>query len=309
MMVILLNTDCCGGKGLEKWNRIENYIVDAETIVLWSNEDGLTNKIKGYLEKGETQFIAVGGDGTVNFLLNNLIELATIDQLKKITIGAVGIGSSNDFHKPFCSKLGDIPVCMDFEDAYHRDVGVIKYDTDAGKVEKYFLINASLGITAEGNNLFNKPDLILRRLKQFSTKAAILYSAIKTTLTYRNLNAEIFVNGNKLKTNITNLGITKNPHFSGDFCYDSRASYDRGKYNVHLAHDMNKLDVLNLMKALTTSSFSKIEKTISWLTDNIKVNSENNFAVEFDGEIVITKKVEFNVLNKFIKVCGNGKVT
>jgi diacylglycerol kinase (ATP) len=306
-MVIILNTNCCGGKGLAKWNQVKNYIVDNEKVVLQSNEEGLKDKIKESIEKEQTQFVAAGGDGTVNYLLNNLIEIATIDQLKKITIGAIGIGSSNDFHKPFCLKFGDIPVCMDFENAYHRDVGVIKYATDAGKVEKYFLINASLGITAEANNLFNKPDLILRRLKQLSTKTAIIYSATKTILNYRNLNAEIFVNGNKLKTNITNLGIIKNPHFSGDFCYDSHASYDSGKYNIHLAHDMNKFDVLNLMKALTTSSFSKIEKTKSWLTDNIKVNSENNYAVEFDGEIVITNKVEFRVLNKFIKVSGNGK--
>jgi diacylglycerol kinase family enzyme len=309
MIVIILNTNCCGGKGLAKWNQIKNYFLNSESTILLANENGLITKLQKAIEKGETQFVAAGGDGTMNYLLNSLIGIATPKQLKNITIGAVGIGSSNDFHKPFCSKIGEIPVCIDFQNAYHRDVCVIKYDTDAGKVEKYFLINASLGITAEGNNLFNKPDLILCRLKQLSTKTAIIYSAIKTMLTYRNLNAEIFVNGNKLKTNITNLGITKNPHFSGDFCYDSHASYDRGKYNVHLAHDMNKLDVLNLMKALTTSSFSKIEKTKSWLTDNIKVNSENNFAVEYDGEIIFTNKVEFIVLNKFIKVCGNGKST
>lgn len=306
-MVIILNTNCCGGKGLAKWNQVKNYIVDAEKIVLQSNEEGLKDKIKEPIEKGQTQFVAAGGDGTLNYLLNNLIELATNDQLRKITIGAVGIGSSNDFHKPFCLKFGDIPVCMDFENAYHRDVGVIKYDTDAGKVEKYFLINASLGITAEANNLFNKPDLILRRLIQLSTKTAIIYSATKTILNYRNLNAEIFVNGNKLKTNITNLGITKNPHFSGDFCYDSQADYTNGKFAIHLAYDMNKFEVLNLMKALASNSFSKLRKTKSWWTDWVKITSRNNFAVEYDGEVITTREVEFKILKNFIRVCGNGK--
>ena len=221
-MVIILNTNCCGGKGLEKWNQIKNQILNSETEVLQTNEPGFIDKLKEYIEKGETHFVAAGGDGTVNYLLNNLVGAATRDQLKNITIGAIGIGSSNDFHKPFRSKSGEIPICIDFQNAYLRDAGVIKYDSDKGKVEKYFLINASIGITAEANNLFNKPDFILRRLKQFNTKMAIFYSAIKTMMTYRNLSAEIIIDGDKLKTKLTNLGITKNPHFSGDFCYDSQ---------------------------------------------------------------------------------------
>ena len=306
-MIITLNTNCCGGKGLQKWNQIKDHILNSETEVLRTNEPRFIEKLKGCIDKGETYFVAAGGDGTVNYLLNNLVEAATRDQIKNITIGAIGIGSSNDFHKPFHSKIGEIPVCIDFQNAYQRDVGLIKYDSGEGNVEKYFLINSSLGITAEANNLFNEPDLILRRLKKLNTKLAIFYSAIKTMITYRNLNVEIIMDGDKLKTKLTNLGITKNPHFSGDFCYDSQTDYISGKFNVHLAHHMNKFEILNLMKALTSRSFSKLKKTKSWQTDRIKITSENNFAVEFDGEVVITNQVEFKVLNKFIKVCGNGK--
>lgn len=308
-MVILLNTNCCGGKSLEKWNRIKNYIFNSETSVLQANENELIAKLKKSIETGETLFIAAGGDGTLNYLLNSLIKLATSEQLNNIAIGAVGIGSSNDFHKPFRSMIGEIPVCIDFQNTYLRDVGVITYGSDEGEVKKYFLINASLGITAEANNLFNKSDLILRRLKQFNTKTAIFYSAIKTMMTYRNLNAEIIIDGDNYKTMLSNLGITKNPHFSGDFCYDSNANYSDGKFNVHLAYDMTRVEILKLLNALTCDRFSKLEKTKTWQTDGIKITSENKFAVEFDGEVVITNQVEFRVLNKFIKVCGNGKST
>ena len=308
-MVIIINTNCCGGKGFQKWNQIKNQILDSKKEVLQTNEPGFIDKLKEYIEKVEIHFVSAGGDGTVNYLLNSLIKLATSEQLNKIAIGAIGIGSSNDFHKPFRSKSGEIPICIDFQNAYLRDAGVIKYDSDKGKVEKYFLINASIGITAEANNLFNKPDFILRKLKQFNTKMAIFYSAIKTMMTFRNMSAEIIIDVDKLKTKITNLGITKNPHFSGDFCYDSQTDYSSGKFDVHLAHHMNKFEIVNLMKALTSRSFSKLKKSKSWQTDRIIITSENNFAVEFDGEVLITNKVEFRVLNKFIKVCSNGKST
>jgi diacylglycerol kinase family enzyme len=306
-MVILLNTNCCGGKGLEKWNRIKNHILNSETTLLQANKNEVIAKLKESVEKGETQFVAAGGDGTINFLLNSLIGLATSEQLNDIAIGAVGIGSSNDFHKPFSAKIEGIPVCIDFHNSYLSDVGVIKYDSGGSKIEKYFLINSSVGITADANNLFNKSDLILKRLKQFNTKTAILYSAIKTMLTHKNVDAEIVIDGKKLKTKITNLGITKNPHFSGNFCYDSQADYTNGKLDVHLAHDMNKFEMLCLMNALTSNRFSKLKKTKTLQTDRVKITSENNFTVEFDGEVAITKEVEFKIINNYLKVCGNGK--
>lgn len=308
-MVILLNTICCGGKGLEKWNQIKNHILNSGTAVFRTNENGLIPKLKEYIEKGETHFVAAGGDGTVNYLLNILVEIAAVDQLKKITLGAIGIGSSNDFHKPFCSKIEGISVCIDFQNADYRDVGLITCETTNGEIEKYFLINASVGITAHANYLFNNSDSILSNLKRVSTKSAILYAAIKTILAYKNLTANITINRENFTTAITNLGITKNPHFSGDFCYDSPTDYTNGKFNVHLAYHMNKFEIVNLMKALIKGSFSKLKKTKSWQTDSIKIISKNKFAVEFDGEVVITNKVEFKILNKYIKVCSNGKNT
>jgi diacylglycerol kinase family enzyme len=52
------------------------------------------------LERGETDFVAAGGDGTVNAVVSALVENASPDALRRIRLGAVGLGSSNDFHKP-----------------------------------------------------------------------------------------------------------------------------------------------------------------------------------------------------------------
>ena len=306
-MVIVLNTTACGGKALHKWNQVKDHFSDSEITILFTNENVFATRLHESIKNGETQFVAAGGDGTINHLLNSLIRIATPDQLKNITIGAIGIGSSNDFHKPFYSKIEEIPVCVDFQNAYYRDVGFITCDSDKGKVEKYFLINASVGITAEANNLFNTPNSILRNLKRISTKSVILYSAIKTLMNYKNLFAKIYIDGNCFDTSITNLGITKNSHFSGDFCYDSPVDYTSGKFDVHLAHDMNRFEVLNLMKALTSNCFSKLDKTKSWKAETLIIKSDEDFLVDYDGEILITNQVEFRVLNNFIKVCGNGK--
>lgn len=307
-MLILINRNCSGGRGIKKWIRIQDYFKIYNPILLNADDSEIKEKLKAAIHNGETVFIASGGDGTVNHLLNLLIQTATSEELKKFTIGAVGIGSSNDFHKPFNAMIEGIPLSVDFEHATLRDVVIIYYALNDHQLSKYFLINASIGITAEANNFFNKTDRVLNLLKKVNTKSAILYSALKTIFSYKNLIANICINGAGFKTKITNLGITKNSHFSGDFCYDSVACYDNEKFDVHLAYDMRKLEVLRLMKALTTKSFSKLPKTKSWQSDRIIVSSHRKFVVEFDGEVICTNKVEFRILPKFIKVCGNGKI-
>ena len=302
-MVILLNTGSCQGKGVNKWNNIKNTFANAQTKIITLQETDFEKNICTAISNGQTQFVAAGGDGTVNLLLNKLFQYLSREQLKNIELGAIGIGSSNDFHKPVRNCIDQVPVCIDFDNAYLRDVGLINFKTENGTASKYFIINASIGITAKANDLFNNPDTILRKLKETHTNSAILFAAIKTILTYKNFLAQVIFNGKIIETSITNLGIVKNPHFSGDFCYDTLWDYSSGKFDIHLAYNMNKFEVLNLMNALIHKNFSKLPNTKSWATESFTVKSDNEFIIEFDGETIKTCEANFTVLKQAIKVC------
>ena len=52
------------------------------------------------LARGTRVFIAAGGDGTAHALLNALVDAPGRPPLDALALGAVGLGSSNDLHKP-----------------------------------------------------------------------------------------------------------------------------------------------------------------------------------------------------------------
>lgn len=54
--------------------------------------------------------IAVGGDGTVNLLAQALLESV---EWREISLGALGTGSSNDFHKPRRKRFHGLPARLD----------------------------------------------------------------------------------------------------------------------------------------------------------------------------------------------------
>ncbi len=263
-------------------------------------------KISRALENGETDFVAAGGDGTVNALLNHLLSLTNPRYRDHIRLGAIGLGSSNDFHKPFSSEhmMEGISCKVNFAEAKPRDVGCITYEHNGRFVSSYFLVNASVGVTAEANRFFNNPDRTLKLLKQLFTPGAILYAILKTICSFNNVEVRLRCRENTtVDTNMTNLAVLKNPHVSGRLRYDSPLSIDNGSLIVRMCHDMNRPELIKLLWALAHQKINTVRKTKSWSTTSMMVSAKTPFAVEFDGETIETRRAHFSILPKCIKVC------
>ena len=306
-MVILINPNACAGKASEKWNKIKRSlnkkICSAEIITL--NGAGSKSVVENCINKGETEFVAAGGDGTINHLLNDIVSSAT-DQLEYIKLGAIGLGSSNDFHKPFDKNNGvnGIHCKINFKNIEKQDLCRLSWEDENGLFKsRFFLLNSSIGITAEANLLFNKPDRMLRFLKRKNTNTAIIYAALKTIFTYKNRKVKICTGGAEKQVSVTNLGIVKSPHFSGNFCYDSSYEPGNGKYNVHLIEGMPLFRLLTILYRLTKKRFSGYPGTSSCLTDKIAIKSNKTFAVEFDGEVIETKKAVYSIIPRAVNIC------
>jgi diacylglycerol kinase family enzyme len=308
-MYLLLNTYAGGGSAEKKWEQIKNTIIKKFNnikIIKVDKSSDTNSFIQDAIAKKENDFIIAGGDGTVNLFINKLMDQADKKDIKDIRIGAIGIGSSNDFHKPIFRQnlIAEIPVKLNFNSYEPRDVGVIKYKIGAQILQKYFLLNASIGVTAEANNLFNNPDPVLIFLKKYFTGLAILYSAFKTIISYKNIEAKIIFNSNEVYSfPVSNLSIIKSPNISGDLAYPSNTDYQNGLFDIYLTHSMNKLDLINLLKSLSKKIFPKNEKTKYCKTSKIKVTADTDFLIEFDGEIIKTNYAEFSILNKFLNIC------
>jgi diacylglycerol kinase (ATP) len=308
-MLVFINPKSCGGSALKKWKAVEPGLsqkINCADLFFLNGSIPMQLCIRAALCNGETKFVAAGGDGTLNLLINSIIKYSSIEQLNKIKIGAIGIGSSNDFYKPVKESdiVNNIPVRIDFDKAEPRDVGKITFENDGIIKSKYFMINSSIGITAEANYFFNNPDRILASLKRKSTQSAILYAAGRNLFEYKNFDVDIFSEETgKMKVKITNLGIVKNPNFSGNLSYGYNADYENGLFNIHLCYEMNLQDRIELFWSLNNGSFKKVQKTKSWSTKKISIKSNNKFAVEYDGEVNTANSVVFSILPKFLKIC------
>lgn len=307
VMRIFLNPYCNYGNSASRWEKVKeelrNRIGEFETEEILS-PDEIVFQLSRALKNGEDMFIAAGGDGTVHLLLNAIMKLSDNPHL---TIGAVGLGSSNDFHKPFRPEafINGVPVRIDFENAFPCDVIRIEYQDIQGHLKTRFcLLNASIGITAEGNAIFNSHLIFLRMLQKISTKAAITAAALKAVFSYHNIPCQLNVNnGEEQDFFVSNLGIIKNPHFTGSLCYDTPIEPDDGKLGINLCMDLSLFERIGMLVALHNHHFQGRAKTKSWMATRLSVKSEKLFALEMDGEIIHTKGAKFNIIPMRVRCC------
>jgi diacylglycerol kinase (ATP) len=307
-MIVLVNPYAGGGRAAAVWERLYHQLQAGHPsmrALFLGGDLSVAECIGEALKQGERYFVAAGGDGTVNLLLNTLLNLNP-DKRADLVLGAIALGSSNDFHKPIqpfrCTD--GIPCKLDFPAARPRDVVQVSYSEKGNEVNRYFLINASAGLTAEANAFFNKPDRLLKWLKRGFTNPAILYAAIRTIFRYRNEEMTLtFPDDDGITVPVTNLGIVRNPHFSGGLRYGDEQEVQCGMMGVHLCYGTGIPGRLRLMAALARGTFDHLPRTMSRQSQWLRLDSPSSFSLELDGEIVATNHAVFTVLANHIRVC------
>jgi len=307
VVVVFLNRRASYGRGGAAWDRVrpelERRTGPLEVVEIGSDE-GVREAVREAAGRGERAFIAAGGDGTVHTLANALVDLG---EGADVTLGAVGLGSSNDFHKPFDrgAFVCGVPVRVDCGRAEPRDVIRVVYEEESGRTAtRCAVINASIGVAAEANAGFNEPTPFVRCVRRLSVDAAIVASVLRTLATYRDVACRIAVDGaDQGAHSVSSLGIVKNPHFAGAFCYDEPVEPDDGLLGVHLCERLTRFQVLATLAALSRRRFSGRPKTRSWKGSRVSVDGERAFALEMDGEVVLARRAEFTALRKRLRCC------
>jgi len=307
-MLIILNHSAHAGTALARWKRIEPTIRSrfGDCIRVTELGTGTEALLREFVEQGERRIVAAGGDGTVNAVLQMVMHLSA-SQREQITLGAIGLGSSNDMHKPHPaqSMIGDVPVKLNFDRSGLRDIGVIRYrDGDCSRT-RYWILNASVGVTADANDFFNRGDLLLRFLKRHATALAILYAALhsilltgrRSMLLERDANAATMVA-------VNNLAMLKSPHVSGSLRYDVSPEADSGNFQVHCFSGAMRLQVFALLLALMRGTPSTLRHAEGWEGNLLRIRSAYRFNIECDGEIILTDEAVITIHPQRIRVAS-----
>jgi diacylglycerol kinase family enzyme len=254
------------------------------------------------VREGIERIYIFGGDGTLNEVLNGVIEN---DRLPNPDLELVFLtaGSSCDVEKMFPEPKPLIDR-IESDQAYLIDVGkVICHDIN-GKQSRYFLANSSIGVISQAVELFNHKTPFMSFLKRVNIDVAVIYAGLKNILKFGNFGSEIIIDEQEvLNRTLKNLTVFKCPYFGGGMNYGVKSAYDDARLHVAIMNKMNCLKTMACIPALYSGTILRKKQAEYHQGNRVKVITQGlSVVVEADGEIVGYPPCEYSILPKMLQL-------
>ena len=250
------------------------------------------------LKNGYQRIIGVGGDGTINEIVNGFFEDNSLINPDAI-LSIIMTGTGSDFRKTMgVSKNIDKAIDqLAFGTIKKIDLGKIIYTSlDNQKETKYFDNIASFGMSGTVNNLVSSSSFI-RLLKKISGSFAFAAASLIAILTYSNKTIQLKVDDktyNDLRVKL--VAIANGQFFGGGMHVAPQAKIDDGKFNVIVFENIGKLRFLLNHKRIYKGTHLAINDVKSYEGQIIKASSEDDVFVEADGEVFGKLPATFQII-------------
>jgi YegS/Rv2252/BmrU family lipid kinase len=298
----IINPVSSNGKTGKRWPAYEKKFKAAEINL--EIEETLypghaVNLTKTALNNGYQTIMAVGGDGTVNEIVNGFFyDGELINKEAVLLVFSQGTGSD------YIKSLGlnkNVETVIDTYKEYERkwvDIGKMKYlDFDQKPVERYFVNEADVGIGGETVEYVN------RSSKVFGGLLTYLFGAIRTVLKYENKDMELKVDGKVIKDGMTNsVMVSLGKYFAGGMPIAPQAVIDDGLFDIIILGNLTKIEtLLNLYRAYkgTHIDYHKIDYLKG---EKVSIQSSDRVLIDVDGESAGMLPVEFKILKRALPV-------
>ena len=299
--LVIVNPNAGSGKGKKDWDKI-SILLDNHKLpftVKFTTSKGHAIKIsKEGVEAGFRKIITVGGDGTLNEVVNGVFlnqGCLTTD----ISLAMIPVGTGNDWGRMFgISHDYDkaIGIIRDYNQMKH-DVGMISYYNGSEKRSRYFINIAGLGFES----------MVVRRTnnqkeKGRTGKAIYFYNLLASLLSYNNTRADVFIDGRRIESNIFSMNVGNGRYCGGGMRQTPDASPDDGIFDVTIINGIGKLEIIKNLKILYDGTILSHPKIEGYKCKNIKVTSGSTIYAEADGESLGHTPLEFSIIPSSINI-------
>jgi len=300
-IMIIVNPAAAGGKTAKIWPQKGIYFKKE-----FSNFDELYTKKAGdaveiarkAVEENYEYIMAVGGDGTVNEIVNGMLASEKKSLRTKLIVYPLGTGSD-------LSRALNFPHDIkEFIDKIRRkNIRSIKaieatfLNHQQKKEKRYFLNIADCGMGAEVAKKLNESS------KTIDGSLSYLLKIFQTLFNYRNKKLKVEADGNLLyQGKVNTVIIAHGNYFGGGIKIAPEADLFAQKLNLVLLKDFSKAGIiLNLIKGYKGNHLAH-PLVESHLVENIKITAAERVELEMDGESIGSTDAEFKISEKEISI-------
>jgi diacylglycerol kinase (ATP) len=296
---IIVNPAAGAGKTGKLWPRIMNvfkgYGLRFEHDMTEAPGHA-TELAKTAAQNGYNAVISVGGDGTINEIVNGLYASGN---MRETLLGIVSTGTGGDY-------IRTVGFPRRFEDACRRfiqpekrtvDIGVVEYTKNGGREERLFVNFAGMGFDAE---------IVRRTTQQFKKLGALpsyLMGTFTTLVSYKNKKISMVVDGREEERKVCTVIMNNGRYGGGGMFTAPGADLDDGLLDVLIVGDLSKPDFLRSLPRIYRGTHLTHPKVEMKKAKQIEVKSlDGRMHLQADGELLGEVPARFQMLPEALNI-------
>ncbi|MBW2058171.1 MAG: diacylglycerol kinase family lipid kinase [Deltaproteobacteria bacterium] len=299
----IVNPGSASGATGRKWPAIqrlmETKFQDGFHVAFTRGPLHATELTRRYLEQGYEMIVAVGGDGTINEVVNGFFEKGE-NLFPQAVLGILSVGSGADFPR----TLGwDRNISHGVERLTGTrtkpvDVGRATFRNLRGLRETRCFINmADFGA---GGAVVEK---VNRTTKLLGGTFSFLWGILSTLPGYRNKEVTFVIDDGPARSAVLNNMIVANgKYYGGGIKAAPDALIDDGLFQFVLIGDVTFGDVLLYLHRFRRGTHLTHPEIESYAGRSMSATSKDPVFIEMDGELAGTLPVIFEVLPKALRI-------
>ncbi len=209
--------------------------------------------------------VSVGGDGTINEVLNGLPDLNK-------PLGMIPIGTGNDFARSCCIPHDSV------EDAIRILLANDVKKVDIGEVNGRRFINVmGMGFEGRANEVGRKLGFITGALRYL---LAIGY----TFITYRRIPVRLTFGDTVLDSDLFLTSIGNGWNVGGGLQLTPKAKLDDGLLDICYLEQISRLRIIAVFSRLYDGTIDTVREVANFQADEITIECKKHLPIHIDGE-------------------------
>lgn len=252
------------------------------------------------LKNGFSRIVAVGGDGTLNEVVNGFFDLQGQAINPEARLSLIPVGTGSDFARMFNIDSSTECVRRLLSAGERKTCDVVRtsfWGWDGEQTRRYYINIGDVGIGAETCARINRNSKVLGGFWSF------LLAGVYTILTYRNRNLTVLVDEAEIYSGPCCLiAIGNGSYFGGGMKIAPKARLDDGLLDVVVVKNFGKMELLAALPQVYRGSHLSHPKVGFRRGSRVKIISHDQAYLEVDGETTGQGDMEFEILPAGLKI-------
>ncbi len=282
---VIVNPNSQGGKLRERWHEVSETLSRAFPFeeAMTTGKGDATKLTREALRAGAERIVAVGGDGTINEVVNGFFENG-VAIAPDASLGMIPFGTGGDFRRTLKlpTEVADAAAVIAANQRIKIDVGRLDFTTMTGGAETRMFANiASFGVSGVVDRLVNESGKKLGRL-------SFMLATARATWSYKNQRVQLVLDGkDRVEATINTVAVANGRYFGGGMMVAPNAEIDDGTFDVIAIGDLGFGELLTSGRRLfkgTHLAMDKVTARRAKLVEAEGIDPGSVIELDVDGE-------------------------